>query len=143
MAHEGTRRWSGAWLGCDDLGRRPPGVRDPAGDRKDPDVLISTMNDVPGYKVTRVLGECFGLTVRARNVFSQFGAGLKSIVGGELAGMTKNLERSRQEVIDRMVQVAESKGANAVLSMRFDTSEMANNWTEICAYGTAVVVEPA
>lgn len=106
-------------------------------------MLISTMNDVPGYRVTRVLGECFGLTVRARNAFSQLGAGLKSIVGGELAGMTKNLERSRQEVIDRMVAAAEAKGGNAVIAMRFDTSEMGGNWTEICAYGTAVVVEPA
>ena len=106
-------------------------------------MLISTMNDVPGYRVTQVLGECFGLTVRSRNVFSQFGAGLKSIVGGELAGMTKNLQPSRQEVVERMVQEAEARGANAVLAMRFDTSEMGGNWTEICAYGTAVVVEPA
>jgi uncharacterized protein YbjQ (UPF0145 family) len=106
-------------------------------------VLISTMNDVPGYKVTRVLGECFGLTVRSRNAFSQIGAGLKSLVGGELVGMTKNLENSRQEVLERLVQAAEARGGNAVLAMRFDTSEMGGNWTEICAYGTAVVVEPA
>lgn len=106
-------------------------------------MLISTMNDVPGYKVTRVLGECFGLTVRSRNAFSQIGAGLKSLVGGELVGMTKNLENSRQEVLERLVQAAEARGGNAVLAMRFDTSEMGGNWTEICAYGTAVVVEPA
>jgi len=67
-------------------------------------MLISTMNDVPGYRVSRVIGECFGLTVRSRNAFSQLGAGFKSIVGGELVGMTKNLQKSRQEVIDRMVQ---------------------------------------
>jgi uncharacterized protein YbjQ (UPF0145 family) len=106
-------------------------------------VLISTMNDVPGYRVSRVCGECFGLTVRSRNVFSQTGAGIKSLFGGELVGMTKNLEASRQMVIDRMVQQAEARGANAVLAMRFDTSEMGGNWTEICAYGTAVVIEPA
>ncbi len=106
-------------------------------------MLISTMNDVPGYRVTRVLGECFGLTVRSRNAFSQIGAGLKSLVGGELVGMTKNLENSRREVLERLVQAAEARGANAVLAMRFDTSEMGGNWTEICAYGTAVVVEPA
>jgi uncharacterized protein YbjQ (UPF0145 family) len=106
-------------------------------------VLISTMNDVPGYRVTRVYGECFGLTVRSRNAFSQIGAGLKSLFGGELVGMTKNLQASRQVVIERMVQEAEARGANAVLAMRFDTSEMGGNWTEICAYGTAVVVEPA
>ncbi|MGH9047118.1 MAG: YbjQ family protein [Acidimicrobiales bacterium] len=106
-------------------------------------MLISTMNDIPGYRVTRVIGECFGLTVRSRNAFSQIGAGLKSLIGGELVGMTKNLQASRQEVLDRMVQEAESRGANAVLATRFDTSEMGGNWTEICAYGTAVVVEPA
>ena len=106
-------------------------------------MLISTMNDVPGYKVTSVLGEVFGLTVRSRNIGSQLGAGFKSLVGGELRGMTKNLVMSRQEVIDRMVEEAAAKGADAVLAMRFDTSEMGGNWTEICAYGTAVVVEPA
>jgi len=104
-------------------------------------MLISTMNDVPGYRVTQVFGEVFGLTVRSRNIGSQFGAGLKSLVGGELKGMTKNLVNSRQDVIDRMVEEAQAKGANAVLAMRFDTSEMAGNWTEICAYGTAVRVE--
>jgi uncharacterized protein YbjQ (UPF0145 family) len=106
-------------------------------------VLISTMNDVPGYRVTKVLGECFGLTVRSRNAFSQFGAGLKSLAGGELKGMTKNLETSREEVVQRMAEEAEARGANAVLAMRFDTSEMGGNWTELCAYGTAVVIEPS
>ena len=104
-------------------------------------MLISTMNDIPGYRVSEVLGEVFGLTVRSRNIGSQFGAGLKSLVGGELKGMTKNLVSSRQDVINRMVEEAQSKGADAVLAMRFDTSEMGGNWTEICAYGTAVRVE--
>lgn len=103
-------------------------------------MLISTMNDLPGYEITEVLGEVFGLTVRSRNVGSQIGAAFKALAGGELKGMTKNLASSRQEVIDRMIQEAESKGGNAVLAMRFDTSEMAGNWTEICAYGTAVAV---
>lgn len=103
-------------------------------------MLISTMNDVPGHQVTEVLGEVFGLTVRARNVGSQIGAGLKSLVGGELKGMTQNLVNSRQEVMGRMVAEAEAKGANAVLAFRFDTSDMGGNWTEICAYGTAVKV---
>ncbi len=103
-------------------------------------MLISTMNDIPGYEITEVLGEVFGLTVRSRNLGSQFGAGLKSLVGGELKGMTKNLTASRQEVIQRMVEEAQAKGADAVLAFRFDTSEMGGNWTEICAYGTAVKV---
>ncbi len=106
-------------------------------------MLISTMNDVPGYRVTQVFGEVFGLTVRSRNAFSQMGAGFKSILGGELKGMTKNLQDSRLEVVQRMIEEASARGANAVLAMRFDTSEMGGNWTEICAYGTAVAIEPA
>ena len=105
-------------------------------------MLISTMNDLPGSEVTEVLGEVFGLTVRSRNVGSQIGAGFKALAGGELKGMTKDLIASRQEVTQRMVEEAEARGADAILAMRFDTSEMGGNWTEICAYGTAVVIEP-
>ncbi len=101
-------------------------------------MLITTANDLPGYEVTETLGEVFGLTVRSRNIGSQLGAGLKSIMGGELKGMTKALVDSRMQVIERMVEEAEAKGADAVVAMRFDTSEMGGNWTEICAYGTAV-----
>ena len=101
-------------------------------------MLITTMNDIPGHEVAEVYGEVMGLTVRSRNIGSQIGAGLKSILGGELKGMTKALADSRQQVIDRMVEEAEAKGADAIVAMRFDTSEMGNNWTEICAYGTAV-----
>src|SRR5438309_9846371 len=101
-------------------------------------MLITTMNDVPGFEVEEVYGEVFGLTVRSRNIGSQLGAGLKSILGGELKGMTKALVDSRQQVTERMVEEAEAKGANAIIAMRFDTSEMGQNWTEICAYGTAV-----
>src|SRR5690348_4553348 len=96
------------------------------------------MNDIPGYEIEEVYGEVFGLTVRSRNIGSQLGAGLKSIMGGELKGMTKALVDSREQVIGRMVEEAESKGADAIVAMRFDTSEMGSNWTEICAYGTAV-----
>lgn len=103
-------------------------------------MLISTMNDLPGYEVTEVLGEVFGLTVRSRNVGSQIGASFKSLFGGELKGMTQNLVNSRQQVQARMVAEAQARGADAILAMRFDTSEMAGNWTEICAYGTAVRV---
>ena len=101
-------------------------------------MMISTMNDLPGYDVTEVLGEVFGLTVRSRNVGSQIGASFKSLVGGELKGMTKALVDSRTQVQQRMVEEAVAKGADAILAMRFDTSEMGSNWTEICAYGTAV-----
>lgn len=105
-------------------------------------MLISTMNDIPGYEITQVLGEVFGLTVRSRNIGSQLGASFKSLAGGELKGMTKNLVASRQQVIERMVEEAQARGGNAVVAMRFDTSEMGSNWTEICAYGTAVVARP-
>ncbi|HEV3403147.1 MAG TPA: YbjQ family protein [Gaiellaceae bacterium] len=101
-------------------------------------MIITTMNDIPGYEIEEVFGEVFGLTVRSRNIGSQLGAGLKSILGGELKGMTKALVDSRAQVTERMVDEAEAKGANAVVAMRFDTSEMGQNWTEICAYGTAV-----
>ena len=103
-------------------------------------MIVTTMNDIPGYEVDEVFGEGMGLTVRSRNVGSQIGAGLKSIIGGELKGMTKALIDSRTQVRERMVEEAEAKGANAIIAMRFDTSEMGSNWTEICAYGTAVRV---
>jgi uncharacterized protein YbjQ (UPF0145 family) len=106
-------------------------------------MIVTTMNDIPGYDVDEVFGEVMGLTVRSRNVGSQIGAGLKSIFGGELKGMTKSLMDSRKQVMERMTEEAEAKGANAIIAMRFDTSEMAGNWTEICAYGTAVRVHKA
>jgi uncharacterized protein YbjQ (UPF0145 family) len=101
-------------------------------------MLIATTNELPGYVIEEVYGEVFGLTVRSRNAFSQMGAGFKSMFGGELKGMTKALQDSRLEVVQRMVEEAEAKGANAIVAMRFDTSEMGDTWTEICAYGTAV-----
>jgi uncharacterized protein YbjQ (UPF0145 family) len=101
-------------------------------------MIISTMNDLPGYQIDEVVGEVFGLTVRSRNVGSQIGASLKSLVGGELKGMTKMLAEGRQHAQDRLIEEAESKGANAIIAFRFDTSELGTTWTEICAYGTAV-----
>jgi uncharacterized protein YbjQ (UPF0145 family) len=101
-------------------------------------VIVTTMNDIPGYVIDEVYGEVMGLTVRSRNFGSQLGAGLKSMIGGELKGMTKALVDSREQVRQRMIDEAEAKGANAIVAMRFDTSEMGGQWTEICAYGTAV-----
>lgn len=105
-------------------------------------MLVVTSNDIPGWEIQRVCGEVFGLTVRSRNAFSQMGAGFKSLVGGELKGMTANLVTSRNEVMGRMFEEARARGGNAVVAMRFDTSEMGDVWTEICAYGTAVVAIP-
>ncbi len=105
-------------------------------------MLCVTTNEIEGWEIQRVCGEVFGLTVRSRNAFSQFGAGFKSMFGGELVGMTKALIESRNEVMGRMLESARSRGGNAIVGMRFDTSEMGDVWTEICAYGTAVVAIP-
>ncbi|MFC4906797.1 YbjQ family protein [Actinomadura gamaensis] len=103
-------------------------------------MLISTMNDLPGYEVTEVLGEVFGLTVRSRHLGSQIGAGLKSMFGGELKGMTKMLEESRIEAQNRLMEAARERGADAVLAMRFDANDLGDLGQEMAAYGTAVKV---
>jgi uncharacterized protein YbjQ (UPF0145 family) len=105
-------------------------------------ILLSTMNDVPGYQVTRVMGEVFGLTVRSRNAFSNMGAGFKALAGGELKGLSKLLADSRYEALDRLCQEAISRGANAVIAMRFDCNEIGGTASEIAAYGTACYVVP-
>lgn len=101
-------------------------------------MIITTANDLPGYEIEEVLGEVFGLTVRSRHLGSQIGAGLKSLVGGELKGMTQMLAEGREQATQRLVEEAEARGANAIVAMRFDTSEFMDQATEICAYGTAV-----
>jgi uncharacterized protein YbjQ (UPF0145 family) len=106
-------------------------------------MIITTMNELPGYRIEEVLGEVFGLTVRSRNVGSQIGATLKSLRGGELKGMTKMLAEGRQHATERLIEEAESKGADAIIAFRFDTSELGTTWTEICAYGTAVKASKA
>jgi uncharacterized protein YbjQ (UPF0145 family) len=103
-------------------------------------MIITTMNDLPGHSIDEVFGEVFGLTVRSRNIGSQIGAGFKSLVGGELKGMTKMLAEGRAHAQERLEEEAAAKGANAVIAFRFDTSELGSTWTEICAYGTAVRV---
>src|SRR6185437_3366042 len=85
-------------------------------------MLVSTMNDLPGFRVDKVIGEVFGLTVRARNVGSSLGSTVKSLRGGELKGQTKMLVDSRMEAMDRLTEEARARGGNAVLAMRFETS---------------------
>lgn len=106
-------------------------------------MIIATTNDLPGYKITRVIGEVNGLTVRTRNVGAQFGAVLKGLGGGELKGLTKQLEATRQEALQRLAEAATAAGGNAVVAMRYDSNEIQQSFQEILAYGTAVVVEPA
>lgn len=105
-------------------------------------MLIVTMNDLPGYRITKVIGEVNGLTVRTRNVGAQLGAGLKALAGGELKGLTRQLQESRAEALERLSDAATAAGANAVVAMRYDSNELANTFQEILAYGTAVIVEP-
>jgi uncharacterized protein YbjQ (UPF0145 family) len=102
-------------------------------------MLITTANDFPGHDIGHVLGEVFGLTVRSRNVGSQIGSSLRSLFGGELRAMTTMLAQGLEQAIERLVEEATGRGGNAIVAMRFDTSELASTWTEICAYGTAVV----
>jgi len=92
-------------------------------------MLVVTTNDLPGWEIQRVCGEVFGLTVRSRNAFSQMGAGFKSMFGGELQGMTKNLAESRNEAMGRLMNEARARGGNAIIGMRFDTTELGDVWT--------------
>ncbi len=105
-------------------------------------MIVATTPYVAGYKVTETRGQVFGLVVRSRGFAGNFTAGLRSIVGGEIHEYTQLLEDTRRQALDRMVQNASLMGANAVLSMRFDSSEIARSMSEIVAYGTAVVVVP-
>jgi uncharacterized protein YbjQ (UPF0145 family) len=103
-------------------------------------VLIVTSNDIPGYRITKVLGEVNGITVRTRNIGAQFGAALKSLGGGELRGLTRQLTETRQEAIERLAENATAMGANAVIAMRYDSNEINGTFQEVLAYGTAVVI---
>ena len=104
-------------------------------------MLVSTTENVPGYRRTKTLGQCFGLVVRSRGVGGNILAGLRSIMGGELHEYTQLLEETRRQAVDRMVKNANAMGANAVVMMRFDSSEIGQIMSEIVAYGTAVVLE--
>jgi uncharacterized protein YbjQ (UPF0145 family) len=104
------------------------------------DILIVTTNDVAGHDITQVHGEVCGLIVRARNAFSNMGAGLRTVFGGEARGYTTLLLDSRNEALERLREAAREKGANAVVAMRFDCNEIAGIMSEVAAYGTAVTL---
>ena len=103
-------------------------------------MLIATTPFIGGWRVAETKGQVFGLVVRSRGLGGNIMAGLRSIGGGEIHEYTSLLEDTRRQAIDRMVQNATMMGANAVISMRFDSSELAGTMSEIVAYGTAVVV---
>jgi uncharacterized protein YbjQ (UPF0145 family) len=132
-SHTGPARRQGVNMGIDEYG---------GGLNPQSDVLVVTTNDVPGHRVDRVIGEVFGLTVRSRHLGSQIGAGLKSMIGGELKGLTKTLVETRNQAMERLIEQARARGANAVLMFRFDVTEAADVGTEVCAYGTACVITP-
>src|SRR5580700_6709644 len=106
-------------------------------------MLVVTTENVPGHRVREVKGQVFGVVVRSRGLGGNIMAGLRSIAGGEITEYTQMLEEARRHATDRMVQNATLMGANAVIMMRFDSSEMGQTMSEIVAYGTAVVLEPA
>jgi uncharacterized protein YbjQ (UPF0145 family) len=105
-------------------------------------VIVSTAPFIAGHRVVETKGMTFGLVVRSRGFSGNLIAGLRSLGGGEIHEYTQLLEDTRRQAIDRLVQNATLMGANAVISMRFDSSELAGTMSEIVAYGTAIVVAP-
>lgn len=104
-------------------------------------MIVVTSNEIPGYRIQAVLGEVMGLTVRSTNIGQSFTAGFRSIGGGEIPEFTKIMYDSRHEVMRRMTEEAAQRGANAIVAMRFDTDSI-GQFSEVCAYGTAVIAEP-
>lgn len=105
--------------------------------------LVTTSFDLPGYRVARTLGIVRGVTVRSRSLVGTIGAGIQSLFGGNITLWTELCEHARLEAFELMARHAEQMGANAVIGMRYDANEIAQGATEVLAYGTAVVVEPA
>ncbi|KAI8631972.1 YjfJ protein [Xylariaceae sp. FL1651] len=103
-------------------------------------VITTTMFDVPGYKVIRVLGTVYGLTVRSRNFAASLGMVLKSLVGGELRWFTNMLYSARNDAITRVVAETKQRGGNAVICLRFESGDM-GGFAQSCAYGTAAIIE--
>jgi uncharacterized protein YbjQ (UPF0145 family) len=105
-------------------------------------MIVTTTNEIAGYRVTRHLGICRGITVRSRSVVGNFAGGWQSFFGGRLSIYVRLAENARQEAYEHMVGHAEAAGANAILAMRYDANEIMAGIAEVLAYGTAVVVEP-
>ncbi len=105
-------------------------------------MLVTTANDLAGYRVVRHIGVVRGLSVRSRNVVSNIGASIQILFGGSITVYTRLAEEARQEAFDLLAQHAHEAGANAIIAMRYDANEMAAAVTEVIAYGTAVWVEP-
>ena len=106
-------------------------------------MIVTTANDVAGYRITRHLGVVRGITVRSRSVVGNLLGGLQSVFGGQLSVYVHLAETARQEAFDLMVEHAGQGGANAIIAMRYDANEIMDGITEVLAYGSAVFVEPA
>ena len=105
--------------------------------------LLVTANYISGYKVDKIIGLTFGITVRSRGLGGNIVAGLRTLKGGEINEYTALAQQARQEALDRLAEHAAQLGANAVISVQFDSTELAQSMTEIIAFGTAVVVSPS
>lgn len=103
--------------------------------------MVTTAFEIDGYRVTRNLGVVRGITVRSRSVFGTIGAGLQTLVGGNITILTELCEKARSEAFEIMIQHASELGANAIVGTRYDATEVMQGVTEVLAYGTAVVVE--
>jgi uncharacterized protein YbjQ (UPF0145 family) len=126
------------------MSEAPPfGHRGTAPDQERTAMIVTTTETVPGHRTVQALGQVFGVVVRSRGLGGNIAASLRSLVGGEIKEYTALLEQARQHALDRMIENATLMGANAVVMMRFDSTEMAEYMTEIVAYGTAVVIERA
>lgn len=105
-------------------------------------MIVVTTEEVAGHRIVEMKGQVFGLVVRSRGLGGNIMAGLRSLGGGEITEYTELLEDARRHAVDRMIQNATAMGANAILRMQFDSSEIGQTMSEIVAYGTAAVVEP-
>lgn len=103
--------------------------------------IISSANDIPGYKIIETKGFAYGLTVRSRGVGGQIGAGIRSVFGGEIKEYVAMMEDSRNEALNRLIDHGKDMGANALIAVRYDSSAISDIMQEVLAYGTAVVVE--
>ena len=104
--------------------------------------LVTTGNEIPGYRIVRTLGLVRGIVVRSRSVFGTIGAGLQTLMGGNITLFTELCEKTREDAFELMLQHAAQRGANAVIAMRYDANEIMQGVTEVLAYGTAVQVAP-
>ena len=105
--------------------------------------MVTTAFELPNFRIMQNLGVVRGIVVRSRNIFATIGAGLQTIVGGNITVWTTLCEQTRNDAFDIMIQHATEIGANAIIGARYDTTELAQGVTEVLAYGTAVIVEPA